>query len=140
MTKIEQTVPEKAGHRLKNLRLALGYTTRPAFERHLNMSKGRLGNVEQINNRLNEDDFYLIGMKYPWALPYIACGGDLIIPDDIDAPAQAVGKLAAQSSASPAPLDPADLMQALTNDPELKAAFQQMMIETLKAGLGGDSK
>lgn len=136
---MEQIVADRAGNRLKTLRLAIGLT-RPQMESELQLKKGRIHNLEALNNRLNEEDFSAIGSRYPWALLYIACGGELVIPGDIDAPAQAVGKLSAQSSAAPASLDPADLMQALTNDPELKAAFQQMMIETLKAGLGGDSK
>lgn len=148
---MEQSVFERAGIRLKNLRIALGYPTRPAFEQHLGMSKGRLGNVEQLNNRLNEDDFYLIGKRYPWALEYIAVGGDLVIPDDVEAPASAMGEginRIKTSAAAPfahtakrannPSIDPAELMKVITTDPDAKAAFQQMMVEILQQGLNSD--
>lgn len=136
---MEQSVLERAGVRLKNLRIALGYPTRPAFEQHLGMSKGRLGNVEQLNNRLNEDDFYLIGKRYPWALEYIAVGGDLVIPDDVDAPVKVISNAAEKTAAAaPVSLDPAELMKAMTTDPEMKAAFQKMMVEILQQGLNSD--
>lgn len=136
---MEQTVSDRAGKRLKSLRIAIG-KTRPDMETTLKMSKGRIHNLEALNNRLNEDDFAAIGTHYPWALQYIACGGTLNIPDDVDAPAKAASNLAEASNSAPTSLDPAELMQALVNDPALKAQFQQLMLETLKAGLGNDSK
>lgn len=134
---MEQTVSERAGLRLKQLRMALGFKTRPTFERILKMPTGRLHNLENLNSRLNEDDFRAIGTLYPWALEYLACGGDLIIPDHVDAPVKVVSDLAATSVPA---VTPEDMMKALTTDPEMKAAFQKMMIEILQQGLGNDGQ
>ena len=136
---MEQIVAERAGSRLKSLRMALGFKTRPAFETALNFPKGRFHNLENFNSRLNEDDFYLIGKHYPWALEYLAVGGDLIIPEGVDAPAAKVGKAVGNVAAAGEALaisNPQDLMKALTSDPAMKAAFQEMMVEILQQGLG----
>ncbi|MDP2505631.1 helix-turn-helix transcriptional regulator [Oceanobacter sp. 3_MG-2023] len=141
---MEQTVSERAGSRLKNLRIALGYSKRPEFAPLLGISANQLSNLENLNGRLNEDHFKVISERWPWALGYIASGGDLIIPEGVGAPAANVGKavsnLAGTSHAAPASMDPAELMKAMTTDPEMKAAFQKMMVEILQAGLGNDSK
>jgi len=135
---MEQTVSERAGIRLKRLRLALGLK-RPQMEKTLGYPKGRLTNLENLNGRLNEDDFFHIGTHYPWAIKYLAIGGDLIIPEGVDAPAANVGKAVGNVAAAGEELaisNPQELMKALTSDPAMKAAFQEMLVEVLQQGLG----
>ena len=137
---MEQTVTEKAGTRLKRLRIALGYSKRPEFAEKLGWTQGHLSNIENLNGRLNEDHFHDIGLHYPWALNYLIMGGELVIPDNVDAPAKVISDMAAASQAAPASMDPQEFMKALTSDPEMKAAFQKMMIEILQQGLGSDGQ
>lgn len=136
---MEQTVSERAGIRLKKLRIALGFSKRPEFAREIGLTQGRLNNVENLNMRMNEVDFEAIGRRYPWALEYVAVGGDLVIPDDVDAPVKVISDAAEKTAAAaPVSLDPAELMKAMTTDPEMKAAFQKMMVEILQQGLNSD--
>lgn len=135
---MEQTVAERAGTRLKRLRIALGFKTRPAFADLLKWTPGHLSNIENLNGRLNEEHLFDIGKHYPWALNYLIMGGELAIPDDVDAPAKVVSDMAATSNAAPASMDPAELMKALTTDPAMKAEFQKMMVEILQQGLSSD--
>ena len=128
---------ERMGERLRKLRIALGFKTRPKFADLLGLAPTRLHNIENLNMRMSEIDFEAIGHHYPWALEYLACGGDLIIPDHIDAPVKVVSDLAATSVPA---VTPEDMMKALTTDPEMKAAFQKMMIEILQQGLGNDGQ
>lgn len=136
---MEQSVSERAGIRLRNLRIALGFNKRPEFAAEIGCSYSRLQNLENLNGRLNEEDFYRIGKRWPWALEYLAVGGDLIIPEGVDAPATKVGKAVGNVAAAGEALaisNPQDLMKALTSDPAMKAAFQEMMVEILQQGLG----
>jgi transcriptional regulator with XRE-family HTH domain len=133
--KMEQAVSERAGTRLKRLRIALGYSKRPDFAPVIGISANQLSNLENLNGRLNEEHFRIIAELWPWALHYIAKGGDLVIPDDVDAPVKVISELASTSQNIQS-LDPQEVMKALTSDPEMKAAFQKMMVEILQAGLG----
>lgn len=141
---MEQSVSKRAGTRLRNLRIALGFNKRPEFAAEIGCSYSRLQNLENLNGRLNEEDFYRIGKRWPWALEYLAVGGDLIIPEGVDAPAAKVGHAISNvvTTADTLPVnslsDPTAFLTALTSNPELKEAFQNMIKDMLQHGM--DSK
>lgn len=66
----------RTGERIRFIREMLGMT-RDEFSKVMGINYSRLNNIEKLLAKVNEDEFYQIGILMPEVLLFIACEADL---------------------------------------------------------------
>lgn len=75
---MQSDVPERAGERMKGMRMLMGIPRRE-FAEITGIDYHRLGNMEQGKQRMNDDDIARVVRQFPHFVMWLTIGGDIDI-------------------------------------------------------------